>query len=306
MSRIEGETKAGKGGGTGAGQGFQAGVLSVGGRLLSWIEAGQGEEVLVLLHGIGSNAQSWAPLMPLIAGGRRVIAWDAPGYGGSDPLARERPDADDHADALAALLRALDVSGAVLLGHSLGALVAAALTRRHPGLVRALALADPAMGSACPPGAPWPAPVAERLRELETLGARAFAARRAPRLCAAGASPAVVEAVTAAMAAVRLPGYAQACSVLAQGDLLSAVAELRLPGLVFCGAMDAVVPPAKARAVADRWPGATYEEIPGMGHAGYVEDPAAYAAPLLRFIARTRERPVAKAHERPSSTPSAS
>jgi pimeloyl-ACP methyl ester carboxylesterase len=265
--------------------------LPVGGRTLSWIEAGQGEEALVLLHGIGSNAQSWTPLLPLVSGGRRVIAWDAPGYGGSDPLTQDRPGAADYADALAALLRALGVSGCVMLAHSLGALMAAALVRRHQGLVRALALADPATGSACPPGSPWPAPIEERLRELVALGSAAFAARRAPRLCAPGASPEAVAAVTASMAAVRLPGYAQACSLLAQGDLLSAVAGLSLPGLVFCGAMDVVVPPGKARAVAAAWPGAAYEEIPGMGHAGYVENPAAYAAPLLRFAAAAPDRP---------------
>lgn len=266
-----------------------------GGLTLSWIEAGQEragqvDGTLVLLHGIGSNAQSWVPLLPLLAGWR-VIAWDAPGYGGSEPLARDRPGADDHADALAALLRALGVSGAVILGHSLGALMGAALARRHPNLVRALALADPATGSACLPDAPWPAPVAERLRELTAMGAEAFAEERAPRLCAPGAKPEVVEAVAAAMAAVRLPGYAQACSVLARGDLLSAVSGLTLPGLVFCGAMDAVVPPEKARAVAAAWPGAVYEEVPGIGHAGYVEDPAAYAAPLLRFAAISFGRP---------------
>ncbi|MGQ9370455.1 alpha/beta fold hydrolase [Azospirillum sp. ST 5-10] len=260
--------------------------LAIGGRTLSWIEAGQGAP-LVLLHGIGSNAGSWQPLLPLLAH-RRVIAWDAPGYGGSDPLAQERPGPADYADALDALLGALDVAGAVVLGHSLGAMVAAALADRHPRRAAALVLADPAPGHGLPPDAPWPAAVADRLGDLRALGPEVFAERRAGRLCAPGAAPAAVAAVRRAMAEVRPAGYAGACSLLARGALAAAVAGLRLPGLVTCGALDAVVPPETARRVAAAFPGATYAEIPGVGHAGYAEDPAAYAAPVLSFLETVR------------------
>lgn len=259
------------------------GEVRIGGRLLSWLEAGQGAP-LVLLHGIGSDAGSWLPALPALGAGRRVIAWDAPGYGGSDPLGEARPDAVPYAEALAALLRSLEVRRAVVVGHSLGALMAAALAGRHPGLVAGLVLADPASGGGCPADGPWPAAISERLRDLAALGPERFAEARAPRLCAPGASPEAVAAVRRAMAGVRPSGYAQACSLLARGDLVSAVAGLALPGLVTCGALDAVVPPAKARRVAEAWPGARYEEIPGVGHAGYVENPAAYAAPILRFL----------------------
>lgn len=261
----------------------QQGKARLGGRVLSWLEAGQGEP-LVLLHGIGSNARSWQPVMPDLGAGRRVIAWDAPGYGASDALGEARPDAVPYAEALAALLRALGISRAVVVGHSLGALMGAALAERHPDLVAGLVLADPASGSGCPPDGPWPDAIATRLRELVELGPERFAEARAPRLCAPGAPPDAVAAVRRSMAEIRISGYAQACSLLARGDLAASVAGLRVPGLVTCGALDAVVPPDKARRIADAWPGAGYVEIPGVGHAGYVENPAAYAAPILRFL----------------------
>lgn len=257
--------------------------LRLGGGEVSWIEAGAGAP-LVLLHGIGSHAESWLPLLPHLAGSRRVIAWDAPGYGASDPLAEARPDAAAYAEALAGLLRGLEVGRAVVLGHSLGALMGAALAQHHPELVRALVLADPALGHGCAADAPWPPAVADRLREFAELGPARFAETRARRLCAPQAAPEALDAVRRAMAALRPEGYAQACSVLARGDLLAAVAGLRLPGLVTCGACDAVVPPEQARRVAARFPGAAYAEIPGVGHAGYVENPAAYAAPVLSFL----------------------
>ena len=53
---------------------------------------------IVLLHGIGSNAQSFEPLMRALD--RPALAWDAPGYGASEPLAAQWPDASDYAAAV--------------------------------------------------------------------------------------------------------------------------------------------------------------------------------------------------------------
>ena len=68
---------------------------------ISYLEMGSGDApALVMLHGIGSNAGSFAPLMTRLAARRRVIAWNAPGYGASAPLAADWPSADDYARAL--------------------------------------------------------------------------------------------------------------------------------------------------------------------------------------------------------------
>ena len=57
--------------------------------------------VLVLSHGIGSNADSFAALMPRLPADWRVVAWNMPGYGGSEPLAADWPLAADYAAQLA-------------------------------------------------------------------------------------------------------------------------------------------------------------------------------------------------------------
>ena len=87
---------------------------------------------VLLLHGIGSNAQSFVPLMQAFDRRCAVLAWDAPGYGDSQPLAPAWPDAADYAGALDRLLAALDVARCVLLGHSLGALIAARFAAAWP------------------------------------------------------------------------------------------------------------------------------------------------------------------------------
>jgi len=117
--------------------------LNVAAVRLHYLEKGEGEPI-VLLHGNGSMIQDWATsgVIDSLASRYRVIAFDRPGYGHS---ARPRftlwtPEAQ--ADLLAEALRRLDISRAVVVGHSWGAMVAMALAQRHPGLVKRLVLAS--------------------------------------------------------------------------------------------------------------------------------------------------------------------
>ena len=73
---------------------------------------GDARTPIVLLHGIGSHANSFASLMYSFEGRSAVIAWDAPGYGSSAPLAQSWPDASDYAAALDRLLAELDIRAA--------------------------------------------------------------------------------------------------------------------------------------------------------------------------------------------------
>ncbi len=82
---------------------------------------------VVLLHGIGSGAASWVRQLETLGRAHRVLAWDAPGYGDSTPVAARSPVAADYALRLRGWLDALGIARCVLVGHSLGALVAGAL-----------------------------------------------------------------------------------------------------------------------------------------------------------------------------------
>ncbi len=82
-----------------------------GGFVFTYSEAGAGTP-LVLLHGIGSAARAFDDQFAGLSDRLHVIAWDAPGYGGSSSLAPEAPKAGDYATALAAMLDALRHPGA--------------------------------------------------------------------------------------------------------------------------------------------------------------------------------------------------
>jgi pimeloyl-ACP methyl ester carboxylesterase len=243
---------------------------------------------LVLLHGIGSRAESWQAMVAALPAALPVIAWDAPGYGASRPLAAFAPTPTDYALRLAALLDALGQDRVVLVGHSLGALFAAAFAARHPARVLALACLSPALGYAVPPGAALPQAVQARIDELQRLGPADFAEARAARLLARPLdAPEVLAAVRAAMAAVLPLGYAQAVRALGAGDLLADAARIAAPTLVAVGAEDVVTPPANAERLhaALPHPADALRVIAACGHALPQEAPGAAAALLGGLLA---------------------
>jgi len=100
-------------------------------------ELGDGPPLL-LIHGWPEFWFTWAKIMPLLAPHFRVIAPDLRGFGGSDkiPAGYTREMTPDlHADDLAALLDALNLQHAGIVAHDIGALIAQALIRNHPGRI---------------------------------------------------------------------------------------------------------------------------------------------------------------------------
>lgn len=246
---------------------------------LAWREAGQGTP-LVLLHGIGSGSASWAGQLQALSGEYRVLAWDAPGYGGSDPLPQKQPLGDDYAAVLAQWLTQIDAAAAIVVGHSLGAIVAASWAGRADAAPRALLLASPARGYGQAAAELRETKFRERVELVERLGVAGLAAARAAGLCAPGANPAAVEAVRQNMARITPGGYAQAAWMLAHDDLSTRLRASRRPLAVLCGELDRVTPPDACRALAETI-GAPFVLLPGVAHACYVENPAQFNIALV-------------------------
>jgi pimeloyl-ACP methyl ester carboxylesterase len=111
----------------------------------------EGGPPLVLAHGFSDDGQCWYRLATDLEADFDVVMPDARGHGLS---ARVRPgEKVDLTADLAEIIRALDLGCPIVGGHSMGATVAAELGARHPDLVRALILEDPAWRSAPPPAA---------------------------------------------------------------------------------------------------------------------------------------------------------
>lgn len=255
------------------------GIALGGGVEVAVRECGAGTGLpLVCLHGIGSGAASWLGMALLLSQRARVLAWDAPGYGASTPLPMQAPRAADYAARLHALLDALGIGRCVLVGHSLGALMAAAAARdaARGGRFAALILLSPAQGYGAAARAADAARVREqRQRSLAELGIAGMAEQRSSRLLSPGASPEARAWVRWNMARLHEGGYRQAIELLCGGDLLADLPP-PMPVRVACGALDEVTPPTACAQVAERC-GVPLHGIEAAGHACYVEQPAAVA-----------------------------
>jgi pimeloyl-ACP methyl ester carboxylesterase len=184
----------------------------------------------VLLHGIGSNATSWSAQLNVVADSSRyrLLAWDAPGYGESTALADGQDHVEHYAARLWQWLDSLAVSyPVVLVGHSLGALMAVRAALRAPARVAKLILLAPARGYGQESASEQAQRLEQRLGDLERLGVEAFARTRSSGLLADPANPAHLEAVRQAMASIHPGGYAQAARMLVQSDLLADLEPLR-------------------------------------------------------------------------------
>lgn len=241
---------------------------------------------LVLLHGIGSNAASFTGLAKAMPAAINVIAWDAPGYGESAPLAVAMPTPHHYAEALARFLDAIETPRIVLAGHSLGALFAGSFAAHYSDRVAALALISPALGYGIAPGSTLPAGVQSRIDEINELGPAAFAKKRAPRLVGDPKTrPDVVAAVEHVMAAVHPRGYIQAVHALGAGRLLADVKSIRIPVMVAVGALDQITPPANAAELhAALLKPAGFHLMANAGHAVPQEQPEPLAAVLARTM----------------------
>lgn len=104
-------------------------------------DAGGGDTPLLLVHGLGDEADTWRHVLPALAARRRVLAVDLPGFGRSD-----KPDAPYsvpwYAGVLLDLLDTLAIDRVVLAGHSLGAVTSHWLVLEQPARIDRLALLD--------------------------------------------------------------------------------------------------------------------------------------------------------------------
>jgi pimeloyl-ACP methyl ester carboxylesterase len=264
----------------------QSRIVTLGSASVSYLEQGSGTP-LVLLHGIGSAARSWKQQLTGLSQRLRVIAWDAPGYGGSTPLAPAVPSADDYANALQQFVDALDLERFHLVGHSLGCIMAARYAKMHPQRLSSLTLAAIATGHAQLPQSEREKLKAARLDALAALGPRGMAEKRGPRLLGPDAPAQCVRAVVDTMATIRPDGYTQAVHMLSQADTRADVRDLA-PSLrvqFIYGDADVITTPPQNHSVHRERPGAPVHELAGAGHALYIEQPEAFDRLILQWVA---------------------
>lgn len=223
---------------------------------------------MVLLHGIGASSAAWLCQLER-PGGRRLVAWDAPGYGDSAPLGEENPRPKDYAGALAAFLERLLLKDVLVVANSLGCLMAAAFMKDHADKVRGALFISPASGYGGDDKIYF-----DRRAALEELGPDGLAEKRSPGLLGSRGTPDALELIRWSQRRVQRQGYLQAARCLANGRIADDARHFRKKVLVVCGTEDRITPEATCRAVASAFPNAEYRSLAGIGHCAQIEQPA--------------------------------
>jgi pimeloyl-ACP methyl ester carboxylesterase len=262
---------------------------------ISAAEAGSGDPV-ILIHGLGATKASFLPTVGALARSHRAIAIDLPGFGDSVKPIGAAYDAGYFADAIAALLDALEYESAHLVGNSMGGRVAIEAGLRHPERVRRLALLAPSL--AWLRSRPW----APLLRMVPTeLGLIQPAPRAIVERIVRRVVPAADEQWTAAgidefLRAYLTPRgraafYAAARNIYMEephgpDGFWTRLADLRTPSLFVWGRRDTLVPIGFARHVREVLPGAEHLEL-NCGHVPQLERPRETHDAMRRFLAES-------------------
>ena len=255
------------------------------GRRLRYEDTGGEGPAVLLLHGFPLSSAMWAPQLAALGARFRLIAPDLPGFGGSDAPAD--PSAwriGDYATAAVALLDALGIGGATVVGHSMGGYVAFAMLRRHSDRVRALVLQDTRAGA---DSQEVFTSREEQQKEVRAAGISALKPRLMQRLLAPkNLGDPVLESTVLSLMDHPAAGYVAALEAMKhRPDSTPALAHVRVPTLVVVGAEDVLTPPSVARAMQVAIPGARLAEVPGAGHLANLEEPDAFNEALASFLA---------------------
>jgi pimeloyl-ACP methyl ester carboxylesterase len=239
---------------------------------------------LVFLHGIGGRASGWAAIQQACAqAGYASVAWDMPGYGDSPMI--EPCTFDGLADALAAMMDAQKLQQAVLVGHSLGGMVALQMWVRHPERVAGLVLAASSPGFGQGSGDFQQAFIAQRLAPLEAGQSMAEVAQTlVPTMVAPGYDGPGLARAKACMGSITPAAYKAALSALVQFEQRSALPTITVPTLCIAAEHDRTAAPTVVQRMAEKIPHAQYLCLPGVGHLLTFEQPDSFAHALLPFL----------------------
>ena len=242
-----------------------------------------GDRPLVLLHGIGSRAVSWWPVADALAARFRVYGLDLRGHGAS-----AKPTTGylfpDYAADLSGLLDALDIDGPLILGHSLGGLIALQWAVDHPDAAAAIALEDTALRTHPDILKAFDGWLALNAMPFEQAVAyyRAEYPAWTDDDCRRAA-----ESITSTAPAVFLELRADSEANLESGaDRLALLDTIRSPVLLVHGDPEAgsMVVPEDAARFATTVPTARVERVPGAGHNIHRYQTEAFLERVVPFL----------------------
>ncbi|MCZ8543405.1 alpha/beta hydrolase [Mesorhizobium qingshengii] len=248
--------------------------VNIGGLDIAYVEVAGAEPALLLVHGFTDTSRSFSLLAPHLAG-RRLIMPDLRGHGASQ--AGKGCGVADFAGDLAGLIRHLQLDRPVIVGHSLGAMVAIALAARHKELIGGLVV----MAGTLKPDFARDHPLIAGVQALCDPISPADPFYAWWHACL----PAVPRAFLAGLAkdASAMPAarWRAILEEIRLADLTGAAQAVRARTLIIAGACDPLFGKAHQQVLLRALPEAVLVRAENCGHNPHWEDPALVAKAVI-------------------------
>jgi pimeloyl-ACP methyl ester carboxylesterase len=241
---------------------------------------------VLMLHGLGSSSGGYRAQFAGLSRDFHVIAWNAPGFGGSSPIPGQDAKIDDYASAVEGLLRALGVRRlAALVGSSWGSVAAMAFARRYPALVGNLVLSAPNAARGHITGGARDAELKARLG-MADVGIPVSRAAIATRLLAPDTPAQVRQHVERLRDGMTTDGWRQAIRSLFTVYTPDIIPEVSCPTAILFGTLDQVAPYRDhAERLLAAAPRATSHPFEDRGHILKLEAPSKFNAVVREMAA---------------------
>lgn len=257
-------------------------LRSVRGVRLNVVDTGGDGSPVVLLHGIGGSGLDWGPQVQALRANHRVLLPDARGFGRSDRTYGAMTFAD-YAEDVVDLLDQMDVQRPVVVGLSLGGMIAQAVALAAPDRIGGLVLCD--TSGALDAALADALVLAQGMVTTEGMGA--VSSMFMPLLAGPGVTEAThpwFEAFAESFRGSDPLAFAVALGAIASLDHLDRLPAVEVSTLVIHGQEDALLSIAHAEALAAAIPGARLSVLEGVGHLSNLEAADRFNTELEGFL----------------------
>lgn len=235
---------------------------------------------LVFANSLGTDLRVWQAVADHFAPRYRILQYDKRGHGLS-ALSPGGWSVPALAGDLAELMEERAITSAVVLGLSVGGMIAQSLAAARPDLVRALVLSN--TGHKIGTQEAWQ----QRIDGVRAGGIASLADAVMERWFSTAfrnAHPAELAGWRAMLTRTEMEGYIGTCQAIRDADLTASTRGLTQPTLCIAGGADGATPPALVRELAGLIQGAKLVEIPGVGHLPCVEKPDSVIEAVEDFL----------------------
>ena len=247
---------------------------------IAYRETGTGQ-TLFFLHGMNGNSKSWENLFYSLSSSFRVIAWDAPSFGGSDVFG---DNIEEYKNAAKALIETLKLKKIILIGHSMGGLIASQLAYDNDVSVSGLILSSTHLGFGCKKGEPLMERYANRLKTFSTkLSDIDYAMERAQRNTPEGTSESVIKFLANVALDIRKESIRDGGRMSQETDNTNICKDLKVPVLILSGGKDTVISTEMHASLIAALPRAHKVVFPKAGHASFAEYPDQFNYQVTEF-----------------------